>query len=468
MGRCCLSTYKNQVLAIFVLALLMRIFNLFFLIPDDFDFRLEDQDIYVNLGLSMLQTGDFVHQTASGFYVETARTPLYPAFLSAIWSLSGYNPWVVVFFQSIIDALSCVMIGLIVSQFTSGAFMLGGVLSVFNMNMVTSSGMILTDSLFLFIFTLFLYSTMVYLNKKDLKYMVLLSIMLSLSILTRPVSYYLIPILGGVFLWYLISQKVHITKIFVHITAFILVIAILLGVLVDRNYQQFGTIAITSQSGLHLSKYLVPLAIHFSEGKTYSESAMEVTSMTKRCKSSNLTNKKVNEFELSRCESGIAIDRLLDLGIAKIAYVWLIGSALNLSSSGVMVAPWLRNLPHQSFYNTPGDTFIHKIATFITDIESIKYIVVVLISNFISFLMFVLKCFGVYVMVKNRKHYIKGWGVFFVLGFIFYFLLITGPVLGVKYMLPIEPLLTILLVIGIRGVINKRIDIVNIDKYSKF
>jgi hypothetical protein len=442
----------------------MRMFNFFFLIPDDFNFRSEDQDIYVNLGLSMLQTGDFVRQEVNDFYVETARMPLYPAFLSAVWSLSGYNPWIIIFLQLVIDALSCVMIGLIVSQFVSGSFILGGVLSTFNMNMIASSGMILTDSLFLFVFTLCLYAILIYLNKKELKYMILLSIMLSLSVLTRSVSYYLIPIFGVALLWYLISNNVRITKLFVHITTFVLIVAVLLGVLVNRNYQQFGTIEITSQSGVHLSKYLVPLVIHFSEGKTYSEAATEVTSMAKHCKSSSLVNNKIDAFKLSHCESRIAIDRLLDISTVKITYAWLVGSVLNLSSSGVMVTPWLRSLPHQSFYNTPGDTFVHKIVTFITDAGSIKYIVATLISNLISFLMFILKCFGAYLMVKNRRHYIGGWGVFFVLGTIFYFLLITGPVLGVKYMLPIEPLLTILLVIGIRGVINKNIGTRRINK----
>ncbi len=444
-----MSKSVKQMLIIFGLALLIRIINIFLLIPDGFNFQSDDQEIYVNLGLSMLQTGDFVYQTGSGFKIETARTPLYPTLLSIIWSITNYNPWAIVLIQSVLDALSCVMIGLVVSKVIPGAFVLGGIFSVFNMNMIVSSGMILTDSLFLLLFTLFLWSTLTYLNKGNLKYMILLSAMLSLSILTRPVAYYLVFILSIVFLWYLILKKESFKKIFFHITAFLLVIVIFLIPLIERNYHKFDSILITSQSGLHLSRYLVPLAVHFSEGVTYAEATTKIVSDIERSKQDNFINNK-NPFKSSYYESGIAMDHLLNLGILKITYSWLVGSVLNLSSSGVMAMPWLRSLPHKSFYNTPGDNFIQKIFIFSTDIASFKYLAVVVVANLISLLMFILKLFGVYSIVRDRDEYGGGWNVFFILGVIGYFLLITGPVIGVKYLLPIEPLLTILLIAGIR------------------
>ena len=150
---------------VFFLALAIRLVNLFLFIPDDFDFRLEDQGIYVNLGLSMLETGDFVHNTGNSYVVETERTPLYPAFLAIIWSVFGYNPWAVVIVQSILDSITCITIGLTSSLIAPRAFLLGGVLAAINMNLVVSSGMLLTDSLFLLIFTLFLLFSIIYLLK---------------------------------------------------------------------------------------------------------------------------------------------------------------------------------------------------------------------------------------------------------------------------------------------------------------
>ena len=446
--------FSKNILIVFFLALIVRIVNLYFLIPDDFNFISEDQDIYVNLGMSILETGKFVYNNDGIYTIETARMPLYPYFLSGIWGMVGFNPLVVIFIQSIIDSITCIIIGLISTKIVPRTFLLSGIVSAFNMNLVVSSGMILTDSLFLLFFTLFLWLTIFYLKEKRLKYLILLSLLLSISILTRPVPYYLIPILGFVFLWFLIFEKKTFNTIFLHILVFLSCSSILLIPLLDRNYSKFDVVSITSQSGLHLSRYLVPLAIHFSEGVSYEEAVNEVTDRVKLSKQSGHIDEN-NPFKESYYESKVSIERLFELGILKTTYSWIVGSTLNLASSGVMTMPWVRSLPHNSFYNTPGENIIQKIAVFISDADSLKYLLVVIIANAISLILFIVKLFGVYFLVNMPYRYGGKWIVFFILGVIFYFLLITGPIIGVKYMLPIEPLLTILLTIGFINIKNK-------------
>jgi hypothetical protein len=433
---------------VFFLALAIRLVNLFLFIPDDFDFRLEDQGIYVNLGLSMLETGDFVHNTGNSYVVETERTPLYPAFLAIIWSVFGYNPWAVVIVQSILDSITCITIGLTSSLIAPRAFLLGGVLAAINMNLVVSSGMLLTDSLFLLIFTLFLLFSIMYLKLGSLKFLILLSLMLSISTLIRPVAYYLIPVLGVGFFWFLLSKKECWRKVVLHIFTFLLTVFILLVPLLDRNYSKFDTISITSQAGLHLSRYLVPLAIHFSEGVSYEEAVNEVADRIERSKQSDQADGESNPFEASRHESKVSIERLFELGVSKVAHSWIVGSTLNLASSGVMVMPWVRRLPHNSFYNTTGENIIEKVINFISDADSLKYLLIIALPNIISLFLFVVKMFGVYFLIKNSSQYGGGWVVGFILGVITYFLLITGPVIGVKYMIPVEPFLTVLAVVG--------------------
>ena len=440
--------HNKNILIVFFLALCIRMANLFLFIPDDFNFRLEDQDIYVNLGMSMLETGSFVYNTNGVYTVETARTPIYPYFLSYIWSVFNYNPWTVVFIQSIIDSITCVIIGLVSLLVVPRSFLLGGVLSAINMNLVVSSGMILTDSLYLLFFTLFLWSSIKYIKKQKLKHLILLSLFLSLSILTRPVAYYLIPILGFGFFFLLVFKKKIIKDIAINILIFFLGVFILLSPLLERNYKQYDTLSITSQSGLHLSKYLVPLAVHFSKGVSYEKAVSKVHNKIEKSKDESYIASN-NPFEVSRYESKISIDYLFELGTPSVIYSWFVGSVLNLASSGVMAMPLVRELPHKSFYNTPGENIIDKLSIFIYDTNSITYLLVVTIANITSLILFILKLFGVYFLVKNSSQYGGRWVSFFILGVIMYFLLITGPVIGVKYMLPIEPLLTILLIIAI-------------------
>ena len=435
---------------IFFFALAVRIINLFFLIPEGFDFKLEDQGIYVGLGLSMLETGNFSYNNGDGYTIETERTPLYPFFLAFVWDIAGYNPWAIVFIQSLIDSISCVIIGLISSLFVPKAFLLGGLLSAINMNLVVSSGMILPDSLFVFLFTLFIWFSISYLNSQKIKYLIYLSLALSLSILTRPVAYYLIPILGFIFLWFLFLKGYSLKAIALHILVFFLTTSILLVHLISRNYEKFETISITSQSGVHLSGYLVPLTIHFSEGKPYLEAVDEVKEMIDNYESDRYIDKyESNPFEVSRYKSKISITRLLEIDSTKIAYSWLLGSTLNLISSGVMVMPRIRELPHRSFYKTPGESIVKKVINFISSADSLIYLVVVAIANIVSLFLFLIKLIGCYSLVKNPSQYKGRWVVFFIFGIIAYFLLITGPIIGVKYTLPIESLLTVLLVIGL-------------------
>jgi len=193
---------------------------------------------------------------------------------------------------------------------------------------------------------------------------------------------------------------------------------------------------------------LVPLAIHFSEGVSYEEAVNEVTGKIERSKQSDQTDNESNPFEVSRYESKVSIERLFELGVARITYSWIVGSTLNLISSGVMVMPWVRGLPHNSFYNTTGGNIIEKVINFISDADSLKYLLVIVLANIISLFLFVIKMSGVYFLVKNPSQYGGGWVVGFILGIITYFLLITGPVIGVKYMIPVEPFLTVLAVVG--------------------
>jgi len=447
-------TQTSKIVIVFLLAMVVRIINILFFMPDSFDFMMEDQSTYVNLGISMLEVGDFVRNNGTEYVVETERVPLYPFFLSVIWRVFEFNPWVVIFIQSIIDSFTCVIIGLIVTLITPTAFFLGGILSVFNVNLIVSSGLILTDSIFLFLFALFTLFTIKYLSSKKIKYLIFLSLTLSLSILTRPVSYYLIPILGFAFLVFLLHKKIPIRILILHICIFFVSVSILLSPLIHRNYKQFDTISITSQSGMHLSQYLVPLSIHISEGISYDEAVKQTMLKTKNFKKNGNTVNN-NPFVDSDHKSTAAINHLFELGMPKIIYSWIVGSFMNLTSSGVMLMPYVRGLPHESFYNTPGSNILQKIVNFVSNSDSIKYLLIILISNFISLLFFFVKLFGLYVLLKNVHKYGGVWVSSFITGTILYFLLITGPILGVKYILPIEPLLTILLIVGFINIKKK-------------
>ena len=137
----------SRVLSVFFVALLVRVVYFYFFISPE-QLTVDDQILYIQLAQLLPETG------ING--MTTERMPGYPVFLYIIESLFGEGQWVVIAVQAVVDSMTCVIIGLLVETFLLKGFMLGGMISAFNLNMVIISGMVLTDTIFLFVFSLFL------------------------------------------------------------------------------------------------------------------------------------------------------------------------------------------------------------------------------------------------------------------------------------------------------------------------
>ena len=133
-------------LFIFLLALLTRtVYNFIFV---ELEYLVtEDQALYIQLAKQFSITG-FLG-------VDTERMPGYPLFLSSIYFFLDDKIWNVVVIQSLLDSISCVMVALMAQSIFSKGFWTAGVLSAINLNMIILSASLLTDTLFLFLFILF-------------------------------------------------------------------------------------------------------------------------------------------------------------------------------------------------------------------------------------------------------------------------------------------------------------------------
>jgi len=140
---------------IFCIAFLIRIGYVVLFVEIEY-LVIEDQSLYIQLAQEFL---------VSGFLgVTPERTPGYPLFLSIISNTSNDSLWNVVIIQIILDSVSCVIIALMAKSLFESGFWFAGFLSAFNLNMIVLSASILTDTLFLFFFVLFLFSLIKYLN----------------------------------------------------------------------------------------------------------------------------------------------------------------------------------------------------------------------------------------------------------------------------------------------------------------
>jgi len=342
------------------------------------------------------------------------------------------------------------LIALIVSQFVPNGFILAGMISAVNLNQIIVSGMILPDTLFLFFFSWFIFLFLVFLKRRSLFVLALSVVCLGISALTRSTGYFIIfPLFVFLMIYVMVKPDWNLRSGLTTLCVYIVAISIIVSPVLDRNYQNFGAFSYTTQGGSHLIGWVVPMVRHLSDGNTfqYHQSKMN----EKIANSMEMDGIEINDnpFIVSSYLTKVAVSELMDIGVVKVVYAWVVGGLMNLSGPSVMVMPVVKSLKSASFYMTPGDSIIDKFVNFMINSDSWLYVVLSIMGIIISVVFVLSYIGGIFVITRNRVDY-NAWMLAFIVMVFLYFMVITGPVLGVKYRIPVEPILTLLSVVSIR------------------
>jgi 4-amino-4-deoxy-L-arabinose transferase-like glycosyltransferase len=425
-----LKIAKNTTL-LFVSALLVRVIYVLFFVETEY-LLTEDQALYIQLAQQLPYSGLLG--------VPSERVPGYPLFIASIQAFFGEELWNVISIQVLLDSISCVVIALMAKSLFSKGFWIAGILSVINLNMVTLSASLLTDTLFLFLFILFLFSLLKYLNNERTRWLVLLVLFISLATLVRPSSYYLLPILLiGLVSWRLWHRDT-ILKIGMLAALYLVIVGTLLGGIHQRNYQQYGSTALVSQTGTHLLGWVVPATYQYSGQGSYQEGQqLSRERLALALHGDKLEVLSSNPFESSSYQANVAKDVLFDLGFLNTLKAWVVGSTINLLAPSVAYTPALRSMDHPSFYETEGNGIVEKLFNYIKNSSGFLYLSILAVGTIISVIFTMLALVGVFKMISALPPIT----VTTLLLLVGYFFAITGPIIGVKYRLPIEPILTL-------------------------
>jgi 4-amino-4-deoxy-L-arabinose transferase-like glycosyltransferase len=428
---------------LFLLAVFTRIGYIYFFVDIEY-LSIEDQSLYVQLAQQL---------TESGFLgVGTERMPGYPLFIASIYSFFGENIWNIILVQILVDSASCVMIALTAQLLFGRGFFIAGGISVINLNMIMLSSSLLTDTLFLFLFVMFIFSLFQYLKNEKITWLFLLIIFISLATLVRSFSSYLLPILLISLVGWRVWKKDSFLKISMLVTLHIIIIGILLGGVYQRNYQQYDSIALSSQTGGHVLGWVVPATYQYSGQGDYQEGQ----ELAKRGLASALQRDKLealslNPFKSSSYQTNVGKDVLFELGFLNILKAWVVGSTINLLAPSVAYAPALRAMEHPSFYETEGNGIVEKLFNYIKHSSGFLYLSILAVGTIISVIFTMLALIGVFKMI-SRLPPITVTTLLFLVG---YFIAITGPIIGVKYRLPIEPILTLFATYFLNRIVRK-------------
>ena len=418
-------------LIIFFLALLVRVGYAFLFVEPEYLFT-EDQTLYIKLAQQFPDSG-FLGLTPE-------RMPGYPLFIASIYSIFGEVMWNVILIQILLDSISCIMIATIAHLLFDKGFWIAGVLSSINLNMVILSSTFLPDTLFLFLFILFLFSFSQYLQNKNIRWFFLLTLFISLATLVRPSSYYLLPILLIGLVGWRLWERDTVIKISKLVALYLLVVGTLLGSIHQRNYQQYGSIAFASNTGPHLLNWVVPAVYQYSGQGSYQEGqklAREKLAFV--LQNDHLERLPSNPFASSSYQANVGKELLFEFGFMNILKAWVVGSTINLLAPSVAYAPALRAMEHPSFYEAKGAGMFEKLINYIKNTSGFLYLSILAVGTIISITFTMLALIGVFKMISALPP-ITTTTLLLLVG---YFFAITGPIIGVKYRLPIEPILTL-------------------------
>ena len=429
-----IASRRTVFLLIFIVAFALRLLNL---AATDFSadaLLIEDAKFY---WADATSGQGFLNTVKSIFLGQTERVPGYFIFVSAIVSLFGKYFLPVLVIQSALDSLTCLMIMALGRRVFPENYWGFGLIAAVWPNLIIHSGLILTDTLFTFMFTWFLLSFVWLLETKKLKHALLVGVLLGIATLVRPVTQFIIVLSPLLAPFMLISVKTSLRRAIINsLTIFLIAVACLTPLAIKNSYS-YGSIALTSQNGNHLQNWVVSEVIMLRDGISRNEAVAKLSAKTDQQMLSLPIESQTNPFVRSAYQSKTALAELVDTPPSVVIKSWLQGAIINLASPAVMIDTRFRALPHLSFAEDTTGSLSTRMKQFIAG-SSTTYVSILLVGIGGSLIVSLMQFGGFFVQLRATPTLAS-------LAFLTVacFLLINGPTASPKYRLPLEPILIV-------------------------
>jgi hypothetical protein len=443
----CQTAAAHPYTTIFAVALAMRLVNLALLSGDDAYFAESDTNIYWQANRSSDVWGNI-----KGIFLATDRMPLYLLLVEVLRAMFGDHPLVVVLLQTMIDAGTCVVIAALGRLLSPVVGLLAGTLAAVSPNLIINSTQILTDTVFLFFFSLMLLACTRFLIKPSLALAAMAGLAGGLALMTRPsVQFLLLAAVPTVFFVALVHSR-RLGFAAAATLCFTIVAAAPVAPVLLRNAIQYGVLGLTTQGGEHLAYWIAPLVRQRADGTQYHITVERLNDEhERRLASRTAAMQTTDPFQSSRIKTEIAREEMANLPTSAFIRAWIEGIAINLASPALVHDPRVRALPKPSFYGTGGATLWQKARAYLFESPGL-YQFLVLAGLLASVPLLILQAVGFFLLARTYP-----WAAFFAGGVVVYFLLIGGPVATPRYRMPMEPILIVLTSIALYGLFAARL-----------
>ena len=412
---------------IFLLSLIVRVINLFFLDLNEDTYIIEDQTLYWEWSLQFA----YLPWSEIPNNILSERMPGSFLFFEAIQWITNKNIFLILTIQAIVASFTCVIISSCAYMINNRYGLYTGLFAAFSPLLIIISSQILSDTIFLFAFVSSLFFILKYCYTSKKEYFILLSgLFLGVTTFIRaatfPFIFLCLPII-----YFMIKSKTNKSLPKVLILLFLFLCSAL-GPISPRLYDNIvnnDSFVLTSQAGSHVAYWMVPGILLFTKGLNR-ESAVNYVN-TEIDKAGGL---KGNSYKDSKILMEVSKNIISNQNIFITAYTWARSSILNTITPPILIDSRVRAMKHPSFAQEAGlkswlyNLFLNK--------DYLQYTNVVIISLFFTIFSFITFFYGFYVFFKDN--YILS---LLSLCIVIYFCIITGPTISPKYCLPYAPII---------------------------
>lgn len=432
---------RQAAFIIFLVALALRMIYLAAVYDGADSLRAPDSNAYEQAARALAESGELARTGPDGSrQVFTERAPGYVGYLALVRLAVGGGTLGPAVGQAVLDALTCVLVGWLAGFLNRRIALAAGILAAINANLIVHAGQILSDSLFLLPFTGGMVATLAYAARPGRLSAGAAGLLFALAWLIRPVILFFAPILLGALVIAAWRHRLGFGAAAGHAALAALVMALAVGPLYYTNHRDFGHLALTSQVGTHALNWVVPLVREYAYGTPPAETRAEMNRrLEARLAAQGRSELPDNPFAASAQMQAVAREALLESGPLAMAKAWGAGFAINLLTPALIAAPPVRAMKRPSFFETPGANPANKVWNYLHANPGFTFVILPALV-----LTGLCRLLSAGALLQTGRRLATG-PVVFLLAAALYFAAVTGPVTGVKYRLPLEPALDVLL-----------------------
>jgi len=384
-----------------------------------------------------------------------ARGPTYPLLISFLFKIFGENTFIsILFFQSILNGLLVHCFIKIKNIFFKDYFYLSLIIIVFNLNILLASTTILPDFLLLFFLTNGIYFYLKFFKKKGKLNLIIGNIFFGLAFITKPVGI-LLPffLFLALIIFFIFQKKVNIyNKILLSLSP-LLIIYLIASPVYTYHYKESGVLSFSFHKGGHLLHGVYPcLSNKWGCGQKNKIAREKAKKIAKDVEDNFFKNKyKIlnSDFDKENFIDTMQISQIHEKEAFKLIK--------EIKTTQII---------QSAFFSYMKLTFHTSLIGFI-DLHNINYDKYKITSNFnkITFIWLVgqialiisrfFQIYGIFYYLKSNKK--NSYSIIFLLLICIAFLIPALSIGNYRYRLPIEIILSLLTILGVRKFIKNHL-----------